>query len=350
MENNAAKDMTISVVIATYNGEKYLREQLDSILCQTLMPDEIIVSDDASVDSTWQILGEYSSRYSSLIKLYRNKRGTGSPCKNFRIGFSYAKYDIIAPSDQDDIWEPNRLERLCSGLSNDVDIVYGQDYVLSNGEIVKDPWHLETLDVVLFRNRLKGHTCIFRRSLLNLYQYADGVSWDYVLCLYGYYSGRIKELNDYLVTWRRHPDAVTYLSNCGVYNKKMVINDNIQQNKKKSSKWAIISKVNRNLNGEFSLEVQRTVGGRAQFLDYLIDCEKSVYSHAFLIHSVCTLRALSRQTKLSMFYSAVHHVLLCLRTSEFKRYVGKDRVAHLAWAYRFPYVYWNEIHKELHLG
>ena len=61
--------MTISIVLATYNGEKYLREQIDSVLAQTLMPDEIIVSDDGSTDGTWDILEEYKNRNPSLFHL-----------------------------------------------------------------------------------------------------------------------------------------------------------------------------------------------------------------------------------------------------------------------------------------
>jgi len=98
----------VSIVMATYNGEKFIAEQIDSILTQTYKNIELIICDDGSTDNTIEIVKEYMSRH-DMIKLYQNFEPYGF-VKNFEkgIGLSTAKY--IALCDQDDIWEGNKLQ------------------------------------------------------------------------------------------------------------------------------------------------------------------------------------------------------------------------------------------------
>src|SRR5665811_1112374 len=98
----------ISVVLCTYNGEKYLHEQLNSILNQTYPIYEIIVQDDCSTDSTWDILQTYKDKY-PIIKCYRNKVNLKAHA-NFISAFKRATGDFISPSDQGDIWMKHKLE------------------------------------------------------------------------------------------------------------------------------------------------------------------------------------------------------------------------------------------------
>ena len=65
--------MKISIVITAYNGEKYIKEQIDSFLNQTLPPDEIIITDDCSFDNTLEIVEEYKKNYSDKIKIFQNQ-------------------------------------------------------------------------------------------------------------------------------------------------------------------------------------------------------------------------------------------------------------------------------------
>ena len=94
---------TVSVVMCTYNGEKYLREQMDSILAQTYPIHEIIVCDDCSTDGTMNILQEYATKF-PFIKVHRNTRNKG--CNQ---NFHDILVDYIAISDQDDIWFPKKI-------------------------------------------------------------------------------------------------------------------------------------------------------------------------------------------------------------------------------------------------
>ena len=114
----------VSIVLCTYNGAKYIKEQLDSILSQTYPLYEIIVQDDDSIDETVEILNEYATK-NPLIKVYKNESGHGVN-GNFLSAMQRATGDFVAISDQDDIWEPTKIEQqvhaignkmLCSGFS-----------------------------------------------------------------------------------------------------------------------------------------------------------------------------------------------------------------------------------------
>ena len=99
----------ISIAIATYNGERFLREQLDSLYTQTMLPDEVIVCDDKSTDKTPEILEEYSRKYG--LKYVINEPSLGCS-DNFMKAFSLCTQQYIMICDQDDIWFPNKVETL----------------------------------------------------------------------------------------------------------------------------------------------------------------------------------------------------------------------------------------------
>lgn len=95
----------ISVCVATYNGEKYLQEQLDSILIQLAPDDELIISDDFSTDKTRSILDSY--RADPRIKLLEGpQKGI---IKNFEHAINQASGDLIFLADQDDVWLPDKV-------------------------------------------------------------------------------------------------------------------------------------------------------------------------------------------------------------------------------------------------
>lgn len=99
----------ISVVMATYNGEKYLREQLVSILKQSRKPDEIVINDDCSTDHTVDIIEDVKFRSDIPIYVQINKERLGY-AQNFRRVIRRAKGDIIFLSDQDDVWLIDKIE------------------------------------------------------------------------------------------------------------------------------------------------------------------------------------------------------------------------------------------------
>lgn len=118
--------------MTTYNGEKYLREQLDSILNQTYKDFELIICDDCSKDSTVQILNEYAKN-DNRIKVFVNEKNLGFK-KNFEKAISFCNGEYIALSDQDDVWTKNHLEILYNLIGN-YDIACGNAlFINENGK------------------------------------------------------------------------------------------------------------------------------------------------------------------------------------------------------------------------
>src|SRR5438045_2698326 len=98
--------MKISVALCTFNGQAFINDQLTSIVTQTRAVDEIIISDDNSSDTTTEIIGRFSEKYSCII-LEENKTNIG-PIRNFEKAIAACTGDIIFLSDQDDVWDQNK--------------------------------------------------------------------------------------------------------------------------------------------------------------------------------------------------------------------------------------------------
>jgi glycosyltransferase involved in cell wall biosynthesis len=107
--------MKISVAMCTYNGVPYLGEQLRSIAAQTRLPDELVVCDDQSADATREIVADFALSAPFPVHLHVNDHNLGST-KNFARAIALCKGDIIALSDQDDVWLPEKLRRIADCL------------------------------------------------------------------------------------------------------------------------------------------------------------------------------------------------------------------------------------------
>jgi glycosyltransferase involved in cell wall biosynthesis len=113
-------DPSISVAMATFNGEQFIREQLDSIAVQSMLPRELVITDDSSGPETLDIVREFQSQAPFPVHIYKNDSRLGYR-ENFFKALSLCKSDLIAPCDQDDVWMPNKLERLSVAFTdNDV--------------------------------------------------------------------------------------------------------------------------------------------------------------------------------------------------------------------------------------
>jgi len=111
--------MKISICMCTYNGEKYLEEQLDSLVNQSRKPDEIIVYDDGSKDGTVEIIEKYAVQYPAMHWcIVKNKQNVGWRV-NFKNAVESTTGDIIFFCDQDDIWMPDKLEKMSKVLTED---------------------------------------------------------------------------------------------------------------------------------------------------------------------------------------------------------------------------------------
>lgn len=120
--------MKISVVMATYNGEKFIKEQLDSIREQTRTVDEVIICDDCSKDNTVDVVNKYIKQYSlQHWNITKNERNLGY-ADNFYYASTKATGDIIVFCDQDDIWLLNRIENMeqCFFQNDKIKVLYSE--------------------------------------------------------------------------------------------------------------------------------------------------------------------------------------------------------------------------------
>jgi glycosyltransferase involved in cell wall biosynthesis len=101
----------ISIAMCTYNGEAHLEAQLESFVQQTHLPDELVVCDDGSTDSTVQILKEFQARVNFPVRIVINQHNLGST-KNFDQAIGLCNREFIFLADQDDVWKPEKIERL----------------------------------------------------------------------------------------------------------------------------------------------------------------------------------------------------------------------------------------------
>lgn len=199
----------VSIALATYNGEKYLAVQLDSILQQSYPATEIIIVDDCSQDNTWSILQTYATQHPQ-IKLYQNKHNLGA-CQSFARAISLCGGDYIALADQDDVWLPNKLELLLANIGDsilihsDVYIVDANLNILSN-TFTKGVMNQQNFTDYLFANNVTGCTCMFRREIQKkCWQIPEGFYiHDHYLAICASLLGTIKYLPQPLIYYRQH--------------------------------------------------------------------------------------------------------------------------------------------------
>lgn len=123
----------LSVALVVYNGAAYIRDQLDSIAAQRRLPDELIVCDDRSVDSTTKIVEAFASEAAFPVRLVVNEENLGYT-KNLEKAISLSTGDIILPCDHDDVWLPEKLGRAEEILSNSPRV----GAVFANAELVDE--------------------------------------------------------------------------------------------------------------------------------------------------------------------------------------------------------------------
>jgi glycosyltransferase involved in cell wall biosynthesis len=176
--------MKISVAICTFNGERFLKEQIDSILNQSVLVDEIIVCDDISIDNTTSILKEYETNYPSLFKIFKNYESLGT-IKNFEKAILNTTGDLIFLADQDDIWHWNKVEKILMffNKNNKCKLLFSNGSLIDefgnnmNGtlwdkwgfdEILRAIWkdnRIAFQELVVGNNRITGATICFSKSI-----------------------------------------------------------------------------------------------------------------------------------------------------------------------------------------
>lgn len=204
----------ISILLCTYNGASFLEEQMLSILNQTYSNIEIIISDDASTDNTQDIIKKYG-QYSTVI-ININQQNTGLQ-KNIEVAAGLSKGSYIAFSDQDDIWLPDKLEKLYSAIGKH-SLVYSDSKLIDdfgNGlhKNLSDFRHFQNIYNAKgfgIYNAVSGHTMLATRELLlTSLPIPTGYYHDWWIAIQGSNLNGIKFLNDKLTLYRQHDNNLT---------------------------------------------------------------------------------------------------------------------------------------------
>lgn len=207
--------MKISVAMATYNGKKYVGDQLDSILKQLNPDDEIIISDDNSNDGTLELLKSYQQK-DKRISIYCNK--TKGIISNFENAISNCNNEIIFLSDQDDIWLDNKVEviKKCF-LDKKVNLVLSDCYVTDDKlNIISDSFfRIRKTRKGIIRNVLKnsyvGCAMAFRKELKSviLPMPKELPMHDMWIGILAEMYGKVLIIPDKLFYYRRHDSNAT---------------------------------------------------------------------------------------------------------------------------------------------
>ena len=205
-----------SVCIATYNGEKYIYDQLSSILSQINIDDEVIISDDNSTDNTIQIINNINDPRIKLVK-----GGFRNFTFNFENAIKHAKGEYIFLSDQDDIWLPNKYATTLKYLKN-YDLICS-DAIITNQHLT--PIHQSFFKYYnsgkgILKNTIKCSYCgacmAFNKKILRAIQPFPNTSifgHDLWIGLVAETIGKVYFLNTPLILYRRHDKSFTSISN-----------------------------------------------------------------------------------------------------------------------------------------
>lgn len=163
----------ISIVMATWNGEAFLAPQLDSLLAQTRPADEILILDDGSRDGTLALLERYAGRH-AVIRLVCNEQNLGVNA-NFSQGLRLSQGDLVFISDQDDIWAPDKIERMLAAWQGE-DLLYSNAAIIDAQDQELFPSEAEYFNFqpvtgkrpayFLFNNCISGHNIMVTRRLI----------------------------------------------------------------------------------------------------------------------------------------------------------------------------------------
>jgi glycosyltransferase involved in cell wall biosynthesis len=225
-ESGLSNYPSVSVAMATYNGEKYLEEQLDSILSQTIKPQEIIICDDQSTDGTQAILEKYQQK--GYINFFVNDKRLGF-VGNFKKAVSLTNpHHYVTLSDQDDVWLPKKIEAAFH-LISDIEVKEKPAMVYSDLVLVDENKNLlnssfrnelgqdvykNCLNTLLFGGFVNGCTMLMNPLMRNHFASIPdktGINHDTWIALIAYTFGKAGIVETPHILYRKHFNNATEL-------------------------------------------------------------------------------------------------------------------------------------------
>lgn len=208
----------VDILLATYNGEKYIREQLDSILNQTHKEFRLLISDDGSTDETRNILNEYKAK-DDRIEIFMQEKNLGV-VKNFEFLLKKVDAKYYMFSDQDDIWKKEKIEKSLEKIKEGFDLVYSDLEVVDENLNVtyKSYWKLKGIykkikkynnfQSLYLNNFITGCTIISKKELIDSFMPLPNTSkfvlHDYWISLVISQNGKIAYIEEPLIKYRQH--------------------------------------------------------------------------------------------------------------------------------------------------
>jgi hypothetical protein len=219
----AWKNAHVEVVLCSFNGEKYIAEQVESILQQTLRPARLSIYDDASTDRTREILQEMVRRNGSGVEivLHVNPSNLGY-VRNFERGIRNATLDYIALCDQDDIWDSDKLEVLASAFEPEAGVVFSNALLVDAdaASLHHTLWDVIRLtpkrqaafrsrrdarQLLLQQNYVTGAALMMRRELAALLPpFPTATAHDYWIAIVVCELSNLKPVDQVLYKYRQH--------------------------------------------------------------------------------------------------------------------------------------------------
>lgn len=210
--SSPASLVRVSVAMATYNGERYIREQLESIAHQDVQPLELVVTDDGSTDATLQIVAEFARYAPFPVRAFRNETRLGY-ADNFMKAASLCRGDLIAFCDQDDIWAEQKL-KVCTKFFADPEVLLAVHSAQLIGGSNKYPLRYPHFRVTKILDHCDpfangpGFAMVIRKSLLDLAQKLERParlsSHDHWLWFLAASGGKVMKIADVLTLYRQH--------------------------------------------------------------------------------------------------------------------------------------------------
>jgi glycosyltransferase involved in cell wall biosynthesis len=214
--------LKVSVALCTFNGERFVREQLESIWRQTRLPDEIVAVDDASADCTGEVLARCAAESRVPMRVLRNPQRLGS-AQNFERAIGLCTGEIVFLCDQDDVWMPEKIALMCAPFEQDASVMLvHSDALLVDGELKPLGARLfsalgltsaeraeedsgRAFALLLKRNIVTGAACAIRREVhARATPFDPNFVHDEWLALHAALCGRLVRLEQPLILYRQH--------------------------------------------------------------------------------------------------------------------------------------------------
>jgi glycosyltransferase involved in cell wall biosynthesis len=217
----------IEILLAAYNGEKFIHQQIDSILAQTYQDWQLLIRDDQSTDNTINIIKEYVNRYSDKIRLIEDKWGHSGLARNFELLLKSSNTEYVMFCDQDDIWLPDKIELTFNAMKTaenqnpDMPVLVHTDLKVVDEQLnpVADSfWKFHKispqtdgqLNKIIYRNIVTGCTVMINKKLKDIAMpFPPQVRLhDWWFSVNAAKNGKIINLFDQTILYRQHSKNV----------------------------------------------------------------------------------------------------------------------------------------------